>query len=301
MKYNSSSLAFLSSISGVTRTYLSKYILFVGEATAVRDISPTSGAQHLLREAVVQYPHGASIMALVRSSPYSPAPGRPPQAPVTPHSSCNTLTDNLSDSDDTFFVPRPPRRPLLTPQTEADDAPSNMVLISTTSRAWGDEFCDISLENPGDVKSGSGGGYDHSAGPCGKSKVKENLKHIACKIKPGRKHVYDDLTRELGDLSTQVDLPPFEIYCDHEEGSLGSRDQRPGSLRAYSGSCKQTCKQNGPQQASVKPQEAPHAPPASPPAGYCAFARLMQAADDATYGDSDTANGASDGKQNSDK
>ncbi|XP_071526976.1 uncharacterized protein [Panulirus ornatus] len=241
-------------------------------------------------------------MASVRTPRCIPPPGWLPQGPDLPHRSLNTLTDNLSDSDDTFFVPRPLRRARLGSRITDDDSSANMVLVTTASRDWGDEFCDVSLENPGDAKSGSGDCYDQGVGSCGKSIVKENLKHIAYKIKPGRKH---GNIRDGGDQNVQTELPPFEICCGHEQEGPGNKDQKTGyrcTERDYTppGFMKLRGKQTLSYQAPMTPQEAPHGS-TSPPSGYSSFSRLMQAADDATYGDSDTANGASDNKDNGGK
>lgn len=211
----------------------------------------------------------------------------PPQSYHQPNTS---TADDQSDSDDTFFVPRP-RRPVCQglPAPSRPPRGGGMVLISTISRNWGDEFCDVNLENIGDVKgTGSGNG-----GKSESNNVRKNLRQITNKIRHGSKVCREDTIRPVslpdpsiaGDASTQmIDLPPFEAFGGHEQNCACGK--------VFGGRGGFSCRTPGLPQEK-QPQQPPHGA-ASPPAGYGSLSSLMRAADDTTYGDSDTATAGSD-------
>ncbi|XP_047486757.1 uncharacterized protein LOC125037573 [Penaeus chinensis] len=135
------------------------------------------------------------------------------------------LPDVHSDSDETFFVPRSSRKQLditVAPVTQ----PVSMVLISTTSRYHADEFCDINLDNGSDFKlTEDVTEVSASTALKDKSRVSENWKHFAKKIKTSknshRKHGKSNLlearTKSLyGESEEQNGLPPFEIRGNQE-------------------------------------------------------------------------------------
>lgn len=145
----------------------------------------------------------------------------------------NELTDVHSDSDETFFVPRSSRRyssqagscvhSAERPVASATQ-PVSMVLISTTSRYRGDEFCDINLDNGNDIKLA-----DNEVSECSnvkdKSRVRENLKDFAKKIrtnknyhgKYGKVSLHETRMNSLySETKEQNALPPFEIRGDQD-------------------------------------------------------------------------------------
>ena len=166
-----------------------------------------------------------------------------------------------------------------------------MVLISTTSRNWGDEFCDVSLENIGDFKGNGGGNGDKN----GSNNVRKNLRQIANKIRSSSKeNREEDSTRPVSPpdpsrvkhpSSQMMELPPFEVFVGHEQNCVcGKVCGVPGEF-PYKRTV--SCPED------TQPQQPPHGA-ASPPPGYGALSSMMRAADDTTYGDSDTATAGSD-------
>lgn len=144
------------------------------------------------------------------------------------------LPDVHSDSDETFFVPRSSRRQVFQSKScaQAEGAvapvtrPLSMVLISTTSRYHADEFCDINLDNNSDFKLAENvTEVSASTTLKDKSRVSENWKHFAKKIKtsknPHRKHGKSNLLEArtkclYGESEEQNGLPPFEIRGNQE-------------------------------------------------------------------------------------
>ena len=214
----------------------------------------------------------------------------PPLPPQSYHQSNTPTVDDQSDSDDTFFVPRP-RRPVCQGERSSTSPTrsSGMVLISTTSRNLGDEFCDVSLENAGDVKGTAGSNGIKSDN----SNVRKNLRQIANKIRSGSKeHRVDSIrcrgvpnpSRIRNTGRQMIDLPPFEVFGGHDSNcACGDVCDERGEIRCRSVSCPE----------KKPPQQPPHGS-ASPPAGCGTLSSLMRAADDVTYGDSDTATAGSD-------
>ncbi|MPC27986.1 TBC1 domain family member 30 [Portunus trituberculatus] len=213
----------------------------------------------------------------------------PPFPPQSYRQSKTSTVDDQSDSDDTFFVPRP-RRLACQGQLPSTSPPrsNGMVLISTTSRNLGDEFCDVSLENAGDVK-GTAVSYGIKSE---NSNVRKNLRQIANKIRSGSKeHTADAIrprcppnpSRIRGTCGQMIDLPPFEAFGGREP------DCACGNVCNERGfPCRTVCCPE-----KKPPQQPPHGS-ASPPSGYSTLSSLMRAADDVTYGDSDTATAGSD-------
>ncbi|KAK3858351.1 hypothetical protein Pcinc_035462 [Petrolisthes cinctipes] len=268
---------------------------------------------------------------------------------VPHHHRTTTQLDHLSDSDDTFFVPRPRRAPRYSRRHQHHSSSggqqinSAMVLI-TKSHSWSDEFCDVNLDNVGEnsddddvsgkCREKKGDARTKSSSSSGK--MQRNIRNIANRIKTNPKRVssWDKDTVELGqDLGTtnHVDLPPFEVCCGGVGGvardcgnnnsiseytSSGYVDGKDYSITAFDpggggggvGGGLVSCKTGGVVVAARRvrspiggyyetnsnPPKPPPLAPSSPPPNYCAFSSLMCAADDTTYGDSDTTVALSD-------
>ncbi|KAK4288532.1 hypothetical protein Pmani_038443, partial [Petrolisthes manimaculis] len=174
---------------------------------------------------------------------------------VPQHPRTATQLDHLSDSDDTFFVPRPRRAPRYSRRHQHHSSPggqqinSAMVLISTTSHSWSDEFCDVNLDNVGENSDD-----DDVSGKCrekkgdvrtksnsSSSKMQRNIRNIANRIKTNPKRVtssWDKDSVELGqDFGTtnHVDLPPFEVCCGGGVGGV-AREGDNNSISEYTSS-----------------------------------------------------------------
>ncbi|XP_068240299.1 uncharacterized protein [Palaemon carinicauda] len=222
-------------------------------------------------------------------------------------SSEQSLVDSHSDSDDTFFVPKRNAKtkialaPSVKNLKKIAVAPSvNMVLISTTSRYTGDEFCDVSLENGTDIRSlGGGRAFGDGVKEVDGNKVRRNLKEFASKFK--RQNLAEDDTSAFrfrgepdgGDRSKEDEgrfLPPFDVHADQEDlvycsrGSTGRREtqKEDGSYIKDSGPQRTssfTCGFSNPDFQVTS---------SSPPFHKWSLAHLTTLADDTGWDDSDT-------------
>lgn len=235
--------------------------------------------------------------------------------------------DDHSDSDDTFFVPRPlrraPRHNSRRPQHTGSSSVRgqqieirSMVLTSTnTSHAWSDEFCDVSLENIGENSDDDKKKCHEKNDARTKGKVQRNIRNIANKIKTNSNKVNKDKdVVEFGcDFFSNhhVDLPPFEGggnskgistleytssgYVDGKDYHAFDPGGGGGLVSCISGTRGVRLPSGGIfYNDSNGPKPPPLAPSSPPPPYYCAFSSLMYAADDTTYGDSDTTVALSD-------